>query len=146
MKKYITEVVYSDNSKTVLPEIVPFVKKNEDETYIDFYRRQIKHESQFKEFQNEILENLIPDFIKKYAIRNLDLIDEDDSDDDIEKTISDFNDDELIKECSKRGIIYDSKLNIVNVEFLKRFSLIINKENNILIDKILTEIENKLGI
>jgi hypothetical protein len=146
MEKYIKEIVYSDNSKTVLPEIVPLVERNNDEKYVEFYKRELAYNKQFKEFHNEILEHLISDFIKKYAINYLDLIDEDDLDDVKEKIIDDFNDDELIKECQKRGFFYNEKPNIINAELLKRFSLILNKENNILLDKILTDIENKLGL
>lgn len=83
--------------------------------------------------------------IEEYAKDEYNLIDEDDKDD-----ISDFDDDDLLKEAEKRGIhINNTSIqneNIINQNFLSRFAQIINRGYDIEIGKILDELEKKYHI
>ena len=83
--------------------------------------------------------------LEKYAKDEYNLIDEYDKVD-----ISDFDDDDLLKEAEKRGIhINNTSIqneNIINQNFLSRFAQIINRGNDIEIEKILDELEKKYHI
>lgn len=147
MKNYISKIVYNDSSETLLNEIVPFIDKIDGEGPWDRMKRKRAYESQFENFQNEILGNLIPDVVKKYAEWEFDLISEDDCDcSDEKKDLCDFDDSEIYKELQKRGLFTNINFNIISADFIQRFTKIIELENAVVLDSVLSEFETKLCI
>lgn len=134
----IKKIIFDDGSeKEFTPELPKYI---DDKTEIKWRtNRQLMRWE-----QEEILPNLLTD-IEDYAKDEYNLIDEDDKDD-----ISDFDDDDLLKEAEKRGIhINNTSIqneNIINQNFLSRFAQIINRGYDIEIGKILDELEKKYHI
>ncbi len=134
----IKKIIFDDGSeKEFTPELPKYI---DDKTEIKWRtNRQLMRWE-----QEEILPNLLTD-IEDYAKYEYNLIDEDDKDD-----ISDFDDDDLLKEAEKRGIhINNTSIqneNIINQNFLSRFAQIINRGYDIEIGKILDELEKKYRI
>ncbi len=62
-----------------------------------------------------------------------------------EKSIDEFSDNELMEEIRDRKLLGGDN-SIISEQFITRFSKIIEKENQILLDSLLTEFENKLNI
>ena len=147
MKNYISKIVYNDASETLLNEIVPFIDKIDGESHWDRMKRKRAYENQFENFQNEILTNLTPDVVKKYAKWEFDLITEDDCDcSDEAKELSDFDDSEIYKELQKRRLFTNINFNVISADFIQRFTKIIERENAIVLDSVLSEFEAKLCI
>ena len=69
-----------------------------------------------------------------------DLIKEDDVE---EKNIDDFSDGEIMEEVRARKL-FGSNNSIISEQFITRFSRIMEKESQILLDNLLTEFESKL--
>jgi len=140
MKK-IVKIIYNDGTEDKIVNILKLDIEGIDES-IEIYKRKRAYERQFKEFEKIILENINQDVIENYAEWNFDLINEDE----IEKTnIDDFSDKDILEELAARKIL-GGKTNIINQDFLFRFSKIIDKENNILLEDILNDFEKKLKL
>jgi len=136
----IAKVIFDDGSEMVPKrEIQP---KRELEVGENKWRALREYERQFLSFEDKILEHLDQDNLEDYATSNFDLTKEDDIE---EKDISDFKDEEIMEEVRDRKLlgVYNS---IISEQFITRFSKIIEKENQILLDSILTEFENKLNL
>jgi hypothetical protein len=117
--KHITRIAYSDGSKNSLGK------------------------AEFpSQFEKEILKHLDQDTISEYARWHFDLIDPDEQED---YGLEDFSDEELIQEMRERGM-HGAKQSIVTEDFVPRFLRIIEKENSILLDNLLTEFEQKLNL
>ena len=87
-------------------------------------------------------ENINKDIIDNYAEWNFDLVSEDDVED---TNIDGFSNEDILDELAARKIL-GGNTNIINQDFLFRFSKIIDKENNILLESILNDLEKKLKI
>ncbi len=147
MKNYITKVVYNDDSEDLLQIFDPIFLEIDGENAWDRTRRKRAHQIQFKDFQETILKNLIPDFVKEYASYEFDLITKDDCDcSDEEKELSDFDDSEIYKELQKRGLFTNINFNVISADFIQRFTKIIERENAVVLDSVLSEFETKLCI
>jgi len=85
-------------------------------------------------------ENINKDIIDNYAEWNFDLVSEDDVED---TNIDGFSNEDILDELAARKIL-GGNTNIINQDFLFRFSKIIDKENNILLESILNDLEKKL--
>lgn len=135
----IKKIIFEDGSeKEFIPETQKYIDDKPAVLQWRINRQLIRWE------QDEILPYLLTD-IEEYAKDEYNLIDEDDKDD-----ISDFDDDDLLKEAEKRGIhINNTSIqneNIINQNFLSRFAQIINRGYDIEIGKILDELEKKYHI
>ena len=115
----IKKIIFEDGSeKEFIPELPKYI---DDKTEIRWRtnRQLIRWE------QEEILPNLLTD-IEDYAKQNYDLINEYEKDD-----ISDFDDDDLIKEAEKRKLhLRNAEIineNIINENYFVRFAEIINR-------------------
>lgn len=136
----IVKVIFDDGTE-ISPEkeIKPIREAKEGESKWLVLR---EYERQFLRFEDEILEKLDQDNLEDYATSNFELTKEDDIE---EKDISDFRDEEIMEEVRGRKLLggYNS---IISEQFITRFSRIIEKENQILLDSLLTEFENKLNL
>jgi len=140
MKK-IVKIIYDDGTHD---EIVNITKLDIEgvEGKWEVIKRKRAYERQFNEFEKTILENINQGVIENYAEWNLGLIEADD----VEEThIEDFSDEDILQELAARKIL-GGNTNIINQDFLLRFSKIIEKENNILLESILNDFEKKLKL
>lgn len=136
----IVKVIFDDGSEMVpKKEIQPIREPEEGESK---WKVQREYERQFFSFEDRILEKLDQENLEEYATSNFELT----ADDDIEETnLCDFNDQELMDEVRSRKLIGGDN-SIISENFITRFSKIIEKENQVLLDSILTEFENKLNL
>ena len=147
MENYIIKVVYNDDSEDLLQTFDPKFVEIEAENAWDRMRRKKAHQNQFKDFQEKILKNLIPRFVKEYASYKFDLISEHNCDcSDEKKELSDFDDSEIYRELQKRGLFTNINFNVISAGFIQRFTKIIERENSIILDAVLSEFETKLCI
>ena len=136
----IVKVIFDDGSEMVPKrEIQP---KRELEVGENKWRAFREYERQFLSFEDKILEHLDQDNLEDYATSNFDLTKEDDNE---EKDISDFKDEEIMEEVRDRKLLGGFN-SIISEQFITRFSKIIEKENQMLLDSLLTEFENKLNL
>lgn len=142
MKK-IVKVLFSDGTKLDTASIGSLEILETDDAREISYKKRL-HRSKHKTFETEILEHIDEDWLKEYAKDKFDLVEEDDVE---EKTIDDFSDSELVQEINFRNIkVPMLKASIVTEDFVTRFIKIMEKENQLLLDNVLTEFENKLNI
>jgi len=128
-----------DGSENEIENIVPLViSKDRKEQWL----KQRNYNRQFLCFEKSILEDLNQDTVEEYATDYFDLISEDDAE---EKDISDFSDEEIMEEVRDRKLL-GSNNSIISEQFITRFSKIMEKESQILLDNLLTEFESKLNI
>lgn len=138
--KRIVKVIYQDGSELEPKNISP-LEISEDRQ--QQWRNQNRYNRQFRPFEEDILDALDEDVVEDYAKDHFDLIDESEIED--EKDISDFSDAELMEEVAYRKLL-GSNNSIISAQFITRFSKIIDKENQILLDNILTKLEARLNI
>jgi len=135
----IIKVIYEDGSFSEIKNINP-LEKSEDKKEQWLNRRM--YNRQFVSFEEEILDSLDENTIEDYATERFDLIKEDDVE---EKDIDDFSDDEILQEVRDRKLLGKNS-SVLSESFIIRFSKIMEKENQILIDTLLTEFETKLSL
>lgn len=124
MKNYIKKIIFLDDTEKEI-NIIPFLEI-ENEKFWDRNKRKLNYENQFKRLNLTILENIVQDHIKDYAINELDLIKEDDCEYE-EVTIKDFSDDELISELRLRNLGNFINTNIIQDNIVNRFLKNIHK-------------------
>lgn len=139
----IVKVIYEDGSEIELGVVVPLEKTKLGSDNGESWRAAKKYKQQFENFEHKILKSIDSDTIKEYAIDNFDLVDEDKIE---EKTLEDFDDDELMDEVAERGLVDKSGSTIITEDFVERFISIIEKENPTVIDALLTAFEYKYGL
>ena len=148
MDKKIVKVVY-DNGEIKLIE-----KKNlkSREQITDAliigekqdWRVERAYDRQFKELERDVLWGLDEDLVKEYAKDHLDLKDEDENDCDChDKDVSDFEDDELMAELSRRNLLGYANVNIISIDLFTRFSRVITVADNQELETIISELEKK---
>lgn len=136
----IIKVIFDDGTEiTPNREIKPIREAEEGESKWKVLR---EYERQFLSFEDKILESLDQNNLEDYATSNFELTKEDDIE---EKDISDFRDEEIMEEVRDRKLLGGDN-SIISEQFIARFSKIIEKENKILLDSLLTEFENKLNL
>jgi DNA integrity scanning protein DisA with diadenylate cyclase activity len=105
------------------------------------------YERQFYKIERDVLWNLDEEAIKDYAKDHLDLKDEDDNDCDCDdKDISDFENDELMSEISRRKLLGYSNVNIVSIDLFTRFSRVITVAHSQDLETIISELEKKYNL
>ena len=139
----IVKIIYANGDEKEVGEIIP-LEILENDNNNERYQKRRSYERQFKDFEENILNDLDPDAIEAYAEWNLNLVKEDDVDD---KDISDFDDDELLKEAKYRNLSLSLLgSSIITEKFMVRFEKIIEAENALILEKTLTEFESKLNL
>lgn len=137
----IVKVIYEDGSEKTPKIISPLVIS---EYRAEQWRYNRIHERQFRDFEKQILKDLDQETVETYAVDWFDLIDPDEVEKE-EKDISEFTDTELMEEVRDRKLLGGDN-SIISEQFITRFSKIIEKENQILLDNLLCEFERKLNI
>ena len=137
----IVKILLDDGTSREIKEIKPISHFKEKYTENNKYYWQRLYERQFNNFEDNILELIEESNIEEYAKDNLGLIDEDDAE---EKDISDFTDSEILEEVKDRKL--NGATNIISSNFLERFCKIIDAENALLLDNLLSDLEIKLKI
>lgn len=137
----IVKVIYQDGTEKELKNIIPLVISEDKK---EQWKNNTPYKRQFRDFEKQILKDLDQDTIESYAVDYFDLVDSDEVDSE-EKDISDFKDEEIMEEVRDRKLLGGDN-SIVSEQFIARFSRIMEKENQILLDNVLTDFENKLNI
>jgi hypothetical protein len=141
MNPKIIKAIFDNGDIIELKDFTPITQ----EDYKD-WRKRYDWESQFENFEKQILENLDEDCIKDYAKDFLDLIDEDDcecKDDNCDcDDISEVSDLELINEVFSR-IVKQRNTDIITCDLFYRFTKILQCADKFEIEKMLFEQEQK---
>ena len=139
----IVKIIYANGNEKEVGKIIP-LEILENDNNNERYQKRRSYERQFKDFEENILNDLDPDAIEAYAEWNLNLVKEDDV---VDKDISDFDDDELLKEAKYRKLSLSLLgSSIITEKFMVRFEKIIEAENALILEKTLTEFESKLNL
>ena len=139
----IVKIIYANGDEKEVGEIIP-LEILENDNINERHQKRRSYERQFKDFEENILNDLDCDTIEAYAEWNFDLVKEDDV---IEQTIDDFDDDELLKEAKYRKLSLSLLgSSIITEKFMVRFEKIIEAENALILEKTLTEFESKLNL
>lgn len=142
MKQQIIKVVYLDGTVNEKKNIEP-LKALEDRS--KQWENVKKYHYQFEKFENEILSDLNQDTVEKYAVNEFGLISEDEVNQS-EKQICDFDDHEIMEEVIGRKLFGNYDNSIISEKFIERFCKIMERENHINLDSLLTNLEKKLKI
>jgi hypothetical protein len=148
MDKNIVKVVY-DNGEIKLVEKEKIKSKEQIKDALPIGEKQDwrvnrNYKKQFQELERAVLWELDDDMVTEYAKDHLDLKDEDENDCDCEeKDISDFEDDELFSELAKRNHLGYGNTNIITINIFERLSRIIGVADNLELEKIISELEQK---
>jgi hypothetical protein len=137
----IVKILLDDGTSKEIKEVKPFSFFEEKYPENSKWYHQNAYERQFSNFEDDIIELLDESNIKEYVKDHLNLVEEDDVE---EKDISDFTDSEILEEIKDRRL--GRGKNIINSIFIERFERIMDAENSILLDNILSELENKLKL
>ena len=148
MDKKIVKVVY-DNGEIKLIEKKNLKSREQIKDALIIgekqdWRVERAYERQFKELERDVLWGLDEDLVKEYAKDHLDLKDEDENDCDChDKDVSDFEDDELMAELSRRNLLGYANVNIISIDLFTRFSRVITVADNQELETIISELEKK---
>lgn len=135
----IVKVIYQCGYELEPENILP-LEISEDK--VQQRRNVAKYNRQFKEFEEKILSDLDEDIVEDYAMYHLDLIKQSDIE---EKELDDFPDFEILEEAQRRRLVAGSD-SIISEQFMFRSSEIVQKGNHVLLDGLLSDLENKLKI
>jgi predicted DNA-binding antitoxin AbrB/MazE fold protein len=148
MDKKIVKVVY-DNGEIKLIEKKNLKSREQIKDALIIgekqdWRVERAYDRQFKELERDVLWGLDEDLVKEYAKDHLDLKDEDENDCDChDKDVSDFEDDELMAELSRRNLLGYANVNIISIDLFTRFSRVITVADNQELETIISELEKK---
>jgi hypothetical protein len=151
MDKKIVKVVY-DNGEENCINIEKFKSKKQIQDNLPIgekhhWRVSRVYDRQFKDLERDILWGLDDKAVKEYAKDLLDLKDEDENDCGCkDKDVSDFEDDELIAELSRRNLLGYANVNIISIDLFTRFSRVITKADNQELETIISELEKKYNL
>lgn len=135
----IKKIIFDDDTFTEVKDIEPL---KESDNIKDKYLNRRIYDRQFSVIEEEALDYIREGLIESYAEWNLNMI----SESDVEKQeIDDFTDDEILEEARSRKL-FGHNQSIISEMFLDRFIKIINKENQVKLDSILSDLEKKLKI
>lgn len=142
MKK-IVKVIFSDNEKLDFEETA--VQVLETDTEEEKFEKHLQICRNVRQFERKILEHINSSVVEDFARDHFDLIHESEAECD-EVHLDTCTDKEIINEATNRGLMNRFNQNVINQNFEKRFSKIVERENAIFIDEWLTEMENRLRI
>jgi hypothetical protein len=144
MDKKIVKVIYTNGEEKSVESWRTPEELKKDFCYDDEWKANRHYRRQFMVFERDVLWGLDEDLVKKYAKDNLDLKDEDENDCDChDKDVSDFEDDELMAELSRRNLLGYANVNIISIDLFTRFSRVITVADNQELETIISELEKK---
>jgi hypothetical protein len=151
MDKKIVKVVYDNGEeKSIESEKIKSREQIKDGLPIgekQDWRVNRVYDRQFKDFERDVLWALDDDMVKDYAKDHLDLKDENENDCDCkDKDVSDFEDNELMAELSRRNLLGYANVNIISIDLFTRFSRVITKADNQELETIISELEKKYNL
>lgn len=133
----IVKVIFDDGEELEYVEkpIEAFEKEGKDDRVV-----KMLFNRQHREFEESIIESLKLD-IEEYARREYDLVDD--------ANISKYSDEQILEEAEYRSLLpedYSQNTNIYNQDFIDRFSVIINRGDDVEIEKMLQLLEYRFKI
>lgn len=133
----IVKVIFDDGEELEYVEkpIESFLNQRGDERLI-----KILFNRQHRQFEEKIMESLNLD-VEEYAKKEYDLIEEND--------MTNYTDEQILEEAEFRNLIpedYSQNTNIYNRDFIDRFSVIINRGDDVEIEKTLQLLEYRFKI
>jgi glucan phosphorylase len=149
MDKRIIKVIYDNGEEKVVGDYKSKEQIKQDKPIgeKEDWRVNRTYNRQFKDFEREILWELDDDMVKDYAKDHLDLKDENENDCDCQdKDVSDFEDEELMAELSRRNLLGYANVNIISIDLFTRFSRVITKADNQELETIISELEKKYNL
>jgi len=151
MDKRIIKVVYDNGEeKSIESEKIKSREQIKDGLPIgekQDWRVKRVYDRQFKDLEKDVLWALDDNMVKDYAKDHLDLKDEDENDCDCQdKDVSDFEDNELMAELSRRNLLGYANVNIISIDLFTRFSRVITKADNQELETIISELEKKYNL
>jgi len=135
----IVKIIFDDGEELGYVEepIESFHKDGRDEKVI-----KVLFNRQHRQFEEEVIDNLKLD-VEEYAKREYNLIDEDDTD------LKLYSDEQILEEAEYRGLMpegYSQNTNIYNQDFIDRFSVIMDRGDDVEIEKTLQLLEYRFKI
>jgi hypothetical protein len=147
MEKKIVKVIYTDGEQDEVKDWKTIEEIKTEFDYDSYWKANRHFERQFYKIEKDILWNLYDDNVSDYAKDQLDLKDEDENDCDCdEKDVSDFEDDEIMAELSRRKLFGYTNVNIITVDLFTRFSRLITVADNQELETIILDLEKKYNI
>jgi hypothetical protein len=144
MDKKIIKVIYDDGTDDSVKNLKTIEDIKKDFDYDSDWKINRHYERQFKEFERSVLWNIEEEIVKDYAKDHLDLKDEDENECDCDdKDVSDYEDDELMSELSRRNLLGYANVNIISIDLFTRFSRVITVASNQELETIILELEKK---
>jgi len=144
MDKKIVKVIYNDGTDISVKDLKTLEQIKKEYDYDRDWKYIRHYERQFYAIEKDVLWTLENDLVTDYAKDNLDLKDEDENDCDCEeKDVSDFEDDELMAELSRRNLLGYANVNIISIDLFTRFSRVITVADSQELETIISELEKK---
>ena len=144
MDKKIIKVIYDDETEISVQDLKTLEQIKKDYTYDKEWKFIRHYNRQFQTIEKDVLWSLEDDFVKEYAKDYLALKNEDDNDCDCEdKTILDYEDNELVSELARRNLFGYDRINIISIDLFTRFSRIMTIVSSQELESVITELENK---
>lgn len=141
-EKRIVKVIYTDDTFDEVVNPKPF-EIREGENRWESYRR---YEAQFRDLEKSVLRSIDNDIVEDYAKDYLDLIDQDDCECDCdEEDISDYTDNQLIDEISRR-YFGNKGFDIITNSLFDRFIKVLAVADKLELDEIIKNQEVKYKI
>ncbi len=147
MSKKIKKVIYSDGEEKEVESCKTPAELKIEFNYDMDWKANRHFERQFYKIERDILWSLEDETVKDYAKVHLDLKDEDENDCDCEdKSLSDFEDNELMAELSNRNLFGYTNVNIISIDQFTRLSRLITVADNRELEIIISDLEKKYNL
>ncbi len=147
MGKKIIKAIYNDGTDISVKDLKTLEQIKKDYVYDKEWKYVRHYERQFYAIEKGVLWTLENDLVTDYAKDHLDLKDKDENDCDCQdKDVSDFEDDELIAELSRRNLLGYANVNIISIDLFTRFSRVITVADNQELETIISELEKKYNV
>jgi hypothetical protein len=147
MDKKIVKVIYTDGEQIEVKDWKTPEQLKSEFSYGMDWKANRHYDRQFKDIERDVLWGLDDSIVKDYAKDHLDLKDEDENECDCDdKDVSDYEDNELMAELSRRNLFGYANVNIMSIDIFTRFSRVITVADNQELETIIWDLEKKYNI
>jgi hypothetical protein len=147
MDKKIVKVIYTDGGQIEVKDWKTPEQLKSEFSYGMDWKANHHYDRQFKDIERDVLWGLDDSIVKDYAKDHLDLKDEDENECDCDdKDVSDYEDNELMAELSRRNLFGYANVNIISIDLFTRFSRVITVADNQELETIIWDLEKKYNI
>jgi hypothetical protein len=147
MDKKIVKVIYTDGGQIEVKDWKTPEQLKSEFSYGMDWKANRHYDRQFKDIERDVLWGLDDSIVKDYAKDHLDLKDEDENECDCDdKDVSDYEDDELMAELTRRNLLGYANVNIISIDLFTRFSRLITVADNQELETIIWDLEKKYNI